>query len=114
MSLINIGVFLIAMLHVWFFILEMFLWQKPLGLKTFHIDPTFAKQSANLAANQGLYNLFLSAGLFWSLLIDSSSLKIFFLSCIAIAGLYAGLTVSRKILWVQAVPAIIILSLLIA
>jgi putative membrane protein len=112
--IINTGIFLIALLHVWFFILEMFLWQKPIGLKTFRIHPEFAKQSASLAANQGLYNLFLSVGLFWGLASHFLHLKIFFLSCIAIAGLYAGLSVNRKILWVQALPAIIILGLLIA
>jgi putative membrane protein len=93
-------------------ILEMFLWQKPIGLKTFRLDADFAKNSASLAANQGLYNGFLSAGLFWSLLSINLSLKIFFLVCVSVAGLYAGLTVSRKIFWVQAFPAIVVLVLI--
>lgn len=115
-TLINIGILLIAVLHLWFLILEMFLWQKTLGLKTFNIDPEYAKRSASLAANQGLYNGFLSAGLFWSVyskdLTQAYNLKIFFLTCVLIAGIYAGITVSRKILIIQAIPPMIILCLL--
>ena len=116
-TITNIGIFLVALLHFWFFILEMFLWKKPIGLKTFRLDPDFAQRSAALAANQGLYNVFLSAGLFWSIysrdLTQAFNLKIFFLSCVFIAGVYAGITVSRKILYVQAIPALILLFLLI-
>ncbi len=116
-TITNIGIFLVALLHFWFFILEMFLWRKPVGLKTFRIDPDFAQRSAALAANQGLYNVFLSAGLFWSIysrdLTQAFNLKIFFLSCVFIAGAYAGITVNRKILYVQAIPALILLCLLI-
>ena len=115
-TLINIGVFLIAILHCWIFIIEMFLWQKPYGLKTFKIDAEFAKSSATLAANQGLYNLFLSAGLFWSLVTEdpfSLQLKIFFLVCVFIAGLYAGITANRKIFFIQGLPALIFLILLV-
>ncbi len=111
-SIINIGVILIALLHAWFLILEMFLWQKSTGLKTFHMDADFAKRSANLAANQGLYNGFIAAGLLWSVLAQSLDLKVFFLSCVSIAGIYAGLTAFRKIFWVQAFPAIVVLGLL--
>lgn len=115
-NLIGLGVACIAILHVWFCVLEMFLWQKPLGLKLFKLEPSFARLSAPLAANQGLYNLFLSAGLIWSLLSNNAELamqlKIFFLSCVMLAGIYGGMTVSRRILVIQAFPAIITLTLL--
>ena len=111
--LANIGVAITAILHLWFCILEIFYWTKPLGLKIFKINPEFARQSASLAANQGVYNGFLSAGLFWGLLSGDSEqslhVKIFFLICVVIAGVYAGLTVNRKILYVQALPAVITL-----
>lgn len=111
--LINMGVLLVACLHVWFCILEMYFWQKPLGLKVFKLNPERAAMSAPLAANQGLYNLFLSAGLFWGLLSPSPlvayQVKIFFLACVIIAGSYAGLTVNKRIFWVQAFPAILTL-----
>lgn len=113
----TIIIFMIALLHAWFLILEMFLWQKPLGLKAFKLDPEFAKRSAVLAANQGLYNGFLSAGLLWSLLIqdptESLHLKIFFLVCVVLAGVYAGITANRKIFWIQGMPAMVALLLLI-
>lgn len=115
-TLVTVGVLIVAILHLWFCVLEMFLWQKSLGLKIFKIDADFARRSAALAANQGLYNLFLSAGLFWSLLsgdpLEAVHLQLFFLSCVALAGVYAGLTVSIRILFVQALPAIITLGLL--
>lgn len=114
--IINVSVFLIALLHLWFLVLEMFFWQKPLGLKAFRLDPIFAKQSAALAANQGLYNGFLSAGLIWSLLTPDFmfawQLKIFFLGCIVLAGVFGALTVSYKILFIQTVPAVLVLILL--
>lgn len=114
--LANIGVAITALLHIWFCIIEMLFWTKPLGLKTFKMDKTLAQQSAALAANQGLYNGFLSAGLLWGLFtsdpMQSLHIKIFFLSCIVIAGLYAGLSVSRKILFIQALPAAVTLFLL--
>ena len=112
----EIGVALVAALHFWFCILEMFLWQKPLGLKIFKLDKQFAQRSATLAANQGLYNLFLSAGLVWSLLTNDVTqalqLKIFFLGCVVIAGVFGGITVSKRITLVQALPAAITLLLL--
>lgn len=114
--LANIGVAITAILHLFFFILEFFLWTKPIGLKIFKMNQEFALQSAALAANQGIYNAFLSAGLFWGLLsqdiLQSLHVKIFFLSCVVIAGLYAGLSVSRRILFIQALPAIITLILI--
>jgi len=109
----NIAVALVALLHLWFLVLEMFLWTKPLGLKTFRLTPEFAAASKSLAANQGLYNGFLAAGLVWGLLlgVTGNPIKIFFLSCVIVAGVYAALTVNRKILWVQALPATVALAL---
>jgi putative membrane protein len=101
----------VALEHLWFLILEMFLWTKPIGLKTFGLDPEFAQQSAMLAANQGLYNGFLAAGLIWSLLSQSNSfdLKVFFLSCVIIAAVFGAATVSTTILVVQGGPALLAL-----
>lgn len=114
--LMNIGVAITAILHLWFCILEIFFWTKPLGIKIFKTNQEFAYQSATLAANQGIYNGFLSAGLLWGLLsndpVQSFHVKIFFLSCVLIAGVYAGLSVSRRILFIQALPAAITLVLL--
>lgn len=114
--LVNLGVAITAVLHFWFFALEFFLWTKPLGLKVFNMTQERANQSASLAANQGLYNAFLGAGLVWGILskdaTQSLHVKIFFLSCVFIAGIYAGVTVSRKILFVQALPAAMTLILL--
>jgi len=100
---------LIALLHVWILVLEMFLWDKPAGLRAFGQTPEAAAASKVLAANQGLYNGFLAAGLFWGLNLGpgGSSVKLFFLACILVAGLYGAATASRKILFVQAVPALI-------
>ena len=112
----NILVALVAALHVYFLILEMFLWTRPLGLKTFHQSLEKATDSAVLAANQGLYNGFLAAGLVWGLLQGvpafAFQIKMFFLICVIIAGLYGAVTVSRRILFVQALPAAIALILL--
>ena len=112
----NILVALVAMLHVYFLVLEMFLWTKPLGLKTFRNSLEKATDSAVLAANQGLYNGFLAAGLIWGLLQGtpafSLQIKTFFLLCVIIAGIYGAATVSRRILYVQAVPAAVALLLL--
>jgi putative membrane protein len=113
---INTGILFIALLHIWFCMLEMFLWQKPLGLKTFKLEPDFAARSAPLAANQGLYNLFLSAGLCWGFFTrdpaQGFSLKVFFLLCVLIAGIYGSATVNRRIFWIQGVPAAIVLLLI--
>lgn len=115
-TFVNVGVVIVAVLHIYFAVIEVFFWKKPLGLKIFRIDPEFALKSAALAANQGVYNCFLSAGLIWSLLIGDASqafqTKIFFLSCVVVAGVFAGITVSVRILIVQALPAVLTLFLL--
>ena len=107
---------LVAALHVYFLILEMFLWTRPLGLKTFRNSPEKAAESAVLAANQGLYNGFLAAGLVWGLIQGvpafAFQIKIFFLLCVIVAGVYGAATVSRRILYVQAAPAALALILL--
>ncbi len=112
----NALVALVAALHVYFLVLEMFLWTKPLGLKTFHQTLEKASDSAVLAANQGLYNGFLAAGLAWGLIQGvpafAFQIKIFFLLCVIVAGIYGAVTVSRRILLVQALPAAIALILL--
>jgi len=106
----------IALEHMAFLVLEMFLWQTPIGLKVFKLTPEVAATSASLAANQGLYNGFLAAGLVWGLTQKnrdfSFMIKLFFLSCVLIAGLYGWFTVSRTILFVQAFPALLALALL--
>ena len=113
----NVLVALVAALHVYFLVLEMFLWTKPLGLKTFRNSPEKAQQSAVLAANQGLYNGFLAAGLIWGLIQSDSGfafqIKVFFLLCVIAAGAYGAATVSRRILFVQAAPAALALILLV-
>jgi len=96
---------LVALLHLYFLVLEMFLWTRPLGLKVFAQSREKAEQSKTLAANQGLYNGFLSAGLVYGLATGSREFCLFFLACVAVAGLYGAATVSRKILFVQALPA---------
>jgi putative membrane protein len=100
---------LIALLHVYILVLEMFLWDKPAGLRAFGLTQEAATASKVLAANQGLYNGFLAAGLFWGLILGASGtgVKLFFLCCVLVAGLYGAATASRKILFVQAVPAAI-------
>ena len=112
----NVLVALVAALHGYFLVLEMFLWTKPLGLKTFRNSPEKAQDSAVLAANQGLYNGFLAAGLIWGLLQAmpgfAFQIKVFFLLCVIIAGVYGAATVSRRILYVQAAPAALALILL--
>jgi putative membrane protein len=112
----NLLMALVAALHVCFLILEMFLWTKPLGLKTFHNSLEKATGSAVLAANQDLYNGFLAAGLAWGLVQSDPSfafeIKVFFLLCAIIAGVYSAATVSRRILFVQAAPAAVALILL--
>jgi putative membrane protein len=114
MSIIANGlVLLVAALHIWFLILEMVLWQKPLGMKTFRMSPEKAAGTAVLAANQGLYNGFLAAGLLFSTFIGDQTFQTFFLTCVIIAGLYGAHSVNRKIFFVQSLPAIIALIFLI-
>jgi putative membrane protein len=105
----NVVIGLVAFLHVYFLVLEMFLWDKPAGLRAFGQTLEAARASKVLAANQGLYNGFLAAGLLWGLSLGASGtgVKVFFLSCVLVAGLYGAATASRKILFVQAIPAAI-------
>ena len=109
----DLVVALVALLHVWFLVLEMFLWDKPTGLRTFGHSAEHAAASKVLAANQGLYNGFLAAGLAWGLSQGAAgtSVKVFFLACVVVAGVYGAATVGRKILFVQALPAAIALAL---
>ena len=112
--LTNILIGLIALLHVYFLILEMFLWDKPTGRRVFKLTPEFATASKALAANQGLYNGFLAAGLLWglSLGVEGLHIKLFFLACVLIAGIFGAMTVSRRILYIQGAPALLALVLL--
>ena len=114
--LAQILVALVALEHAWFLVLEMFLWQNPIGRRTFRTPPEFAAAAAALAANQGLYNGFLAAGLVWGLLAQDPArafaLQTFFLGCVVVAGVYGAYTVSRAIIWGQALPALVALALL--
>ncbi len=109
-------VLVVAIEHVYFLVLEMFLWTKPMGLRTFRQSAEKAQASAALAANQGLYNGFLAAGLVWGLLASppehALAIKTFFLSCVIVAGAFGAATVSRRILYLQAFPAAVGLLLL--
>ncbi len=115
-TIANIAVGLIAAIHIYILVLEMFLWAGPAGQKAFRMTPEYAQQTKVLAANQGLYNGFLAAGLIWGLLTTSEPtafyIKVFFLTCVLVAGIYGAATANRKILWIQAVPAAIALVLL--
>src|SRR6266496_2988483 len=106
-TLANIVIGVVAILHLGFLALEMFLWNRPFGRKTFGMTPEYSKASASLAANQGLYNGFLTAGLFWGLISGEFFVKLFFLSCVLIAGIFGGVTAKRSILYIQALPALI-------
>ena len=100
-------------MHLYFLVLEMFFWEKPLGLRVFGLTPEFTKASRALAANQGLYNGFIASGLVWGLSLGGAgdSIKIFFLGCVIVAGVFGALTANRKILWVQALPGAVALAL---
>ncbi|PTY37342.1 hypothetical protein BGP77_07260 [Saccharospirillum sp. MSK14-1] len=104
-------VLLVAALHAYFLVLEMFLWDKPAGMKAFGLTPEQAAATKVMAGNQGLYNGFLAAGLVWGVLLGEAGLaiKLFFLGCVIVAGIYGAATASRKILWVQALPACVAL-----
>jgi putative membrane protein len=108
-TIAEVAVALVALLHMYFLVLEMYFWTRPLGRRIFGLTPDFAAASKALAANQGLYNGFLAAGLGWGLALgkDGDAIKIFFLGCVIIAGVFGGFTASRKILWVQALPGIV-------
>ena len=109
MIVANILVVLVAVLHVGFLALEMFFWDHPFGRKRFGMTPEYSKASASLAANQGLYNGFLVAGLVWGLVTSDASIKMFFLICVLVAGIYGGLTTRRTILYIQALPGLLAL-----
>ena len=96
---------LVALLHAYFLVLEMFLWERPAGRKAFGTTAEFAAATKTLAANQGLYNGFLAAGLLWGLVAGATPVRVFFLACVIVAGVYGGVTVKPRILWVQALPA---------
>ena len=98
---------LVALLHVGFLVLEMFLWTKPAGLRTFRLTPEFAAQSRALAANQGLYNGFLAAGLVYGLCVHSREIVLLFLAFVIVAGAYGAMTVNKRIFFIQAFPAIV-------
>lgn len=107
MSIISkLLVCIVALLHVGFLVLEMFLWTGPIGARVFALTPEFAAQSAVLAANQGLYNGFLAAGLLWGVVANKRDVMIFFLLCVIVAGVYGGLTAKMSILYIQAAPAL--------
>ena len=109
----HIVIALVALLHIWFLVLEMFLWDKPAGRRAFGTTAEFAAQSKVLAANQGLYNGFLAAGLVWGLVADDPTAfaaKVFFLVCVVVAGLYGAATANRRILVAQALPGAVALA----
>lgn len=112
----NLAVGLVALLHAYFLVLEMFLWTKPYGRRVFGLTPERAEATKSLAANQGLYNGFLAAGLVWGLCAGADGYvpKVFFLSCVMVAGIFGALTANRKILWIQAVPGAVALALVCA
>jgi putative membrane protein len=114
MTWIVVGaVLIVASLHIWFLVTEMFLWQSPATRKAFGTTPEFARASAVLASNQGLYNGFLAAGLLWSLvaygLRDGRPILSFFLGCVVVAGVFGAVTANRRILFVQALPGVLAL-----
>ena len=110
----NIAIGFVALLHAYFLVLEMLLWDKPFGRRVFRTTPEFAAASKQLAANQGLYNGFLAAGLVWGLTLGAEGLevKIFVLACVIVAGVFGAVTVNRYILFIQALPGILALALL--
>lgn len=114
----DIALLVTALLHLYFLTLEMFLWTKPRGLKTFRMSPEQAQSTAVLAANQGLYNGFLAAGLFWAIAQPdpafSKQLAIFFCGCVVAAALYGGYSVNKRILFIQGLPAAVALALTLA
>lgn len=112
MLIAHVLIAIIALLHLYFLVLEMFLWEKPLGLKAFGNTPEKAKLTKVLAQNQGLYNGFLAAGLIWSIFANqvfAVQLANFFLGCVLIAGIYGAITASKKILYIQALPSLVTL-----
>ena len=112
----NLLVAVVALLHVGFLVLEMFFWTTPFGLKTFNMTEQVAASTAVLAANQGLYNGFLAAGLVWGLTAkeNGAAIKIFFLGCVIVAGIFGAATAKPSILFVQALPAVLALLAVLA
>jgi putative membrane protein len=112
-TLANAAIVLVALLHAAFLVLEIFLWSKPIGHRVFGLSPDAMASSAPLAANQGLYNGFLAAGLLWGLFLGAPgfSIKVFFLACVIVAGLFGAATAKRSILWLQAMPGAVALLL---
>jgi putative membrane protein len=112
MLIASVLVGLVALIHVYILVLEMFLWDTPKGRKVFGTTPEFSAESKTLAANQGLYNGFLAAGLIWSLIlgVDGRPVALFFLACVLVAGIYGAITATRKILYVQALPAAVAIA----
>ena len=115
--LADVALVVVALLHLGFLVLEMFLWTKPFGLRTFRLTPEIAQASAGLAANQGLYNGFLAAGLIWGVLGGDGAYatRLFFLGCVIVAGIFGGLTAKRSIIYMQALPGLLaLLAVLVA
>ena len=112
----DVAVSVVALLHLYFLVLEMFFWDKPLGRRVFGLTQELATATKALAANQGLYNGFLVAGLVWGLVLGAGgfAVKVFFLACVIVAGVFGAVTANRKILWVQALPGTIALALVMA
>ena len=102
-------IFFVALVHVGFLVLEMFYWNHPIGREIFNMTPEVSASSAILAANQGLYNGFLAAGLLWGLVSGRRDVKVFFLGCVIVAGVYGGLTAKMSILYTQGLPALLAL-----
>jgi putative membrane protein len=112
-AIANVLTGLVALSHLGFLVLEMFFWDHPLGRRIFGMTPEVSASSAALAANQGLYNGFLAAGLVWALWADRLELKIFFLGCVVVAGAFGGMTAKTSILFTQALPAALALGLVV-
>jgi putative membrane protein len=108
----NLLVLVVALLHVYFLVLEMFLWDTPFGRRVFRLTPEFSGASKGLAANQGLYNGFLAAGLVYGVVTAARPIEVLFLIFVIVAGAFGALTVNRRIFWIQAAPAILALGLL--
>jgi putative membrane protein len=109
-AIANVLTGLVALSHLGFLVLEMFFWDHPVGRRIFGMTPEVSAGSAALAANQGLYNGFLAAGLVWALWADRHELKMFFLGCVVVAGVFGGMTAKTSILFTQALPATIALA----
>ena len=110
----NIFTLLVAISHVGILILEMFFWNHPIGHKIFSMTPEVAESSSVLAMNQGLYNGFLAAGLFWGLFTNRLDIKLFFLACVVVAGIFGGITAKTSILFTQGLPALLAFILVLA